>query len=151
VLADRVRTAVELYRSGKVEKLLLTGDNSTIYYNEPKHMEAYALEMGVPQDDVVLDYAGRRTYDSCFRARHIFGVTEAILVTQAYHLDRALFIANSLDIDAVGVGADQRDYMRVRYYWWREFFATSLAWWQVKISRPEPIMGEPLPIFGDSP
>ncbi|MBN1399884.1 MAG: hypothetical protein JXA74_03545, partial [Anaerolineae bacterium] len=61
------------------------------------------------------------------------------------------FIANSLDIDAVGVGADQRDYVRVKYYWWREFFATSLAWWQVKISRPEPIMGEQLPIFGSSP
>jgi SanA protein len=134
-----------------VEKLLLTGDNSTIYYNEPKHMEAYALEMGVPQDDVVLDYAGRRTYDSCFRARHIFGVTDAILVTQEYHLDRALFIANSLHIDAVGVGADRRDYIRVKYYWWRELFATALAWWQVKISRPVPIMGEPLPIFGNSP
>jgi SanA protein len=149
VLVDRVDTAVELYRLGKVEKLLLTGDNSTPYYNEPKHMRDHAIARGVPDRDLVLDYAGRRTYDSCYRARYIFGVTEAILVTQAYHLDRALFTANALGIKAVGVRADRRDYRRVQAYWWRELFATSLAWWQVKITRPEPILGEPLPIFPD--
>ena len=150
VLADRVQTAAELYRRGKVEKLLLTGDNSTLYYNEPKHMGDYAVSLGVPERDVVLDYAGRRTYDSCYRARHIFGVTDAILVTQAYHLDRALFTANGLGIDAVGVGADRRNYIHVKAYWWRELLATALAWWQVKITQPEPIMGDPLPIFPDS-
>jgi len=149
VLEDRMETAINLYNQGKVEKLLLTGDNSTIHYNEPGHMRQYALENGVPYTDIILDYAGRRTYDSCYRAKHIFCVDEAIVVTQAYHIDRALFTANSLGIDAVGVAADQRDYHYIQQYWWREVLATSLAWWQVTVSRPEPIMGDKLPIFPD--
>jgi SanA protein len=147
VLADRVNTAVTLYRSGKVQKLLFTGDNSTVEYNEPGHMRAYALTLGVPDEDIVLDYAGRRTYDSCYRARHIFCVRSAILVTQAYHLDRALFLAHNVGIDAVGVGADVQTYRYLQHYWWREVWATALAWWQAKISHPVPIMGDPLPIF----
>jgi len=147
VLADRVQTAVELYRLGKVKKLLLSGDNRFVYYNEPKHMREYALAQGVPAEDIVLDYAGRRTYDSCYRALHIFGVKEAILVTQAYHLDRALFIAEHLGLDAVGVGADRRSYLYLRNYWWRELAATALAGWEVLIARPKPVLGEKLPIF----
>lgn len=149
VLADRVQTAVELYRLGKVKKLLMSGDNRFIYYNEPKHMGEYAIAQGVPAEDIVLDYAGRRTYDSCYRARHIFGVKEAILVTQAYHLDRALFTADHLGLDAVGVGADRRSYIYLRNYWWREMAATALAWWEVLIARPKPVLGEKLPIFPD--
>ncbi len=147
VLSDRVDTAVALYEAGKVEKLLMTGDNSTKYYDEPGHMRDYAIQRGVPAEDIVVDYAGRRTYDSCYRARHIFGVTDAILVTQAFHLDRALFLAHRFGIDAVGVAADQRDYRDIRRYWWRELLATSLAWWETTISRPTPILGEKLPIF----
>lgn len=147
VLEDRVYTAVQLYRAGKVEKLLMTGDNRFIEYNEPGHMRAYALSMGVPDEDIVLDYAGRRTYDSCYRARHIFGVADAILVTQAYHLDRALFTARALGIDAVGVAADRQTYVYLRRYWWREILATPVAWWEVKVSKPLPVMGEPLYIF----
>jgi SanA protein len=147
VLADRVNTAVALYQSGKVRKLLFTGDNSTIEYNEPGHMRAHALRLGVPDADIILDYAGRRTYDSCYRARHIFCVRDAILVTQAYHLDRALFLAHNMGIDAVGVGADVQSYRYLQHYWWRELWATSLAWWEAKISHPVPIMGDPLPIF----
>jgi vancomycin permeability regulator SanA len=150
VLADRVTTAAELYRQGKVQKLLMTGDNRRVDYNEPEHMRRYAKSLGVPDTDIVLDYAGRRTYDSCYRARHIFGVREAILVTQAYHLDRALFTANGLGIDAVGVRADRRSYLFIRRYWWRELLATSLAWWQVYLTRPLPIMGEKLPIFPEA-
>lgn len=147
ILEDRVYTAVQLYKAGKVEKLLMTGDNRFIEYNEPGHMRAYALSLGVPAKDIVLDYAGRRTYDSCYRARHIFGVSEAILVTQAYHLDRALFTARALGIDAVGVGADRREYVYLTRYWWREMLATPVAWWEVKVRHPLPVMGEPLYIF----
>jgi SanA protein len=149
VLEDRVHTAVQLYRAGKVQKLLMTGDNRFVGYNEPEHMRQYALSLGVPDEDIVLDYAGRRTYDSCYRARHIFGVSDAVLVTQAYHLDRALFTARGIGIDAVGVAADRREYVYLQRYWWREMLATSVAWWQVTISRPLPIMGEKLPIFAD--
>jgi len=147
ILRDRVEVAAELYRHGKVRKLLMTGDNRFIYYNEPGHMRAYALSLGVPAEDIVLDYAGRRTYDSCYRAREIFGVQEAILVSQAYHLDRALFTADHLGLDVVGVAADRRDYLHIRRYWWREVPATALAWWEVFISRPVPVLGEKLPIF----
>ncbi len=150
VLEDRVYTAVQLYRAGKVGKLLMTGDNRTLDYNEPGHMRAYALALGVPDEDIVLDYAGRRTYDSCYRARAIFDVRDAILVTQAYHLDRALFTARNLGIDAVGVSADRRDYVRIRHYWWRELAATAVAWWQVKVSHPLPVLGDPLPISAPS-
>jgi SanA protein len=149
ILADRVSTAVALYERGAVDKLLMTGDNRHLNYNEPGAMRAYAGALGVPEDDIVLDYAGRRTYDSCYRARHIFGVTDAVLVTQAYHLDRALFTAHHLGIDVVGVAADQRDYAQIRYYWWRELAATTVAYWQVLVTRPEPVMGEPLPIFDE--
>jgi len=147
VLEDRVYTAVQLYQAGRVQKILMTGDNRFVDYNEPGHMRRYALSLGVPDEDIVLDYAGRRTYDSCYRARQIFGVTDAILVTQAYHLDRALFTARSLGIDAVGVPADRREYVYLRRYWWREVLATTVAWWQVKVSHPVPVMGVKLPIF----
>jgi SanA protein len=147
VLADRVYTGVELYRAGKVEKLLMTGDNRFVDYDEPGAMGAYAQSLGVPAEDIVLDFAGRRTYDSCYRAVHIFGVTDAILVSQAFHLDRALFIADQLGLDAVGVSADRHNYAGIRRYWWRELAATTLAWWEVNVIRPEPVMGEPLPIF----
>jgi SanA protein len=147
ILADRVSTAVALYRRGAVEKLLMTGDNRRADYNEPAAMRDYAVSLGVPADDIVLDYAGRRTYDSCYRARHIFRVTDAILVTQAYHLDRALFTAHRLGIDVIGVASDHRDYTNIRYYWWREMAATAVAFLEVLVTRPEPVMGEPLPIF----
>ena len=149
ILADRVWIGVSLYKAGKVEKLLMTGDNRFVDYNEPKHMKEYAVALGVPPGDVILDYAGRRTYDSCYRALHIFQVPDAILVTQRFHLPRALMIANGLGLDAVGVAADQRPYARMRWYAFREMLATLVAFWQAYVTRPEPIMGETLPIFPD--
>lgn len=86
ILRDRVETAVALYRQGKVEKLLFSGDNSYIDYNEPGSMKEYAMSLGVPETDIVLDFAGRRTYDTCYRAQEIFGLEKALLVTQPYHL-----------------------------------------------------------------
>ena len=147
ILADRVYTACELYRLGKVEKLLMTGDNRVIEYNEPQHMREYAVSLGVPDDDIVLDYAGRRTYDSIYRARAIFGVQDALLVTQSYHLDRALFTADGLGLRAEGVAADRHDYLHIRRYWWREVAATPVALWQAYVSRPLPVLGDKLPIF----
>ena len=147
ILEDRVVTAVELYRYGRVKKLLMTGDNRMLDYNEPAVMHARAIELGVPEEDIVLDYAGRRTYDSCYRAKAIFQLDDAILVTQAYHLDRALLTANGLGLEAIGVAADRHAYVHIRRYWWRELAATTVAWWQVYVSRPEPVLGEALPIF----
>lgn len=153
MLADRVATGVDLYRAGKVDVLLMTGDNSTLDYNEPDTMKAYAMQLGVPEDAVVVDYAGRRTYDSCYRARHIFQVDEAVVVTQNFHLDRALLLCNALGVKAVGVGADYQrpnGYSRasLTYSRLREFPAMLAAVLDI-IRRPTPILGDPLPIFRD--
>jgi SanA protein len=149
VLRDRIAVAAELYFAGKVEKLLMSGDNSHNDYNEPGAMRAYAIQLGVPGDDIVLDYAGRRTYDTCYRAREIFRVGEAILVTQNFHLPRALYICNALGAPAVGVSADRRVYPQRSLVFWnlREFPATLVALWEVNISQPLPILGQPEPIF----
>jgi SanA protein len=148
ILYDRVATAAELYRLGKVQTLLLSGDNRAANYNEPAAMRLAALELGVPDEALVLDYAGQRTYDTCYRARAIFGVTEAVLVTQAFHLPRALFICDGLGIRASGAMADRRQYLKRSLAFWnlREVFATLAAWWDIHVARPTPILGEPLPI-----
>ncbi len=146
-LADRVQTAADLYKAGKVQKLLMSGDNRFIYYNEPGAMRQYALQHGVPDADIVLDYAGRRTYDTCYRARHIFEVGDAILVTQAFHLDRALYTCDKLGMDVVGVAADQREYAAIRFWWWRELAAVTQAWLDLNILHPTPVLGPRLPIF----
>lgn len=152
VLRDRVSTAVELYFSGKVQKLLMSGDNSYLDYNEPGAMLSYALELGVPEKDIILDYAGRRTYDTCYRALHIFGVTDALVVTQAYHLPRTLLTCQGLGLNAFGVIADQRAYHPIAMQRWRirEVPATLVALWDVYITRPLPILGKPEPIFSHS-
>lgn len=149
VLRDRVRAAVELYNNGKVEKLLLSGDNRFVDYNEPGAMQEYALELGVSPEDLVLDYAGRRTYDTCYRANAIFKVKNAYLVTQNFHLPRALFLCNQFGIEALGINADLREYSNysLRYWNFREMFATTSALWDVWIKKPLPVLGEELPIF----
>jgi SanA protein len=149
VLRDRVETAAHLYFNGKVEKLLMSGDNTTEYYNEPAAMLEHALSLGIPEEDIILDYAGRRTYDSCYRAREIFGLNELIVVTQAFHLPRAVYLCSSFDIQTIGVPADDANYNRSSYvYWWvREIFASIKAYWDVLILHPEPILGKPEPIF----
>lgn len=148
-LKDRLDTAIALYREGKVKKLLLSGDNTDIAYNEPGAMQAYAIAQGIPLEDLVLDYAGRRTYDSCYRAHHIFGLNEVIVVTQAYHLPRALFLCENSELDAVGVPVEQSRYIRSRYLFWnvREVFASVAAWLDVCVLKPLPVLGEKEPIF----
>ncbi len=151
VLMDRVATAAELYHQGKVVKLLFSGDNRFIYYNEPGSMHDFAVNLGVPEDAIVLDYAGRRTYDTCYRAKEIFGITEAILVTQSYHLPRALLICNNLDLSAIGVSADRRTYRQPSMLIWnlRELPATLIAMVDTWITHPLPVLGEREPIFQD--
>jgi SanA protein len=147
ILADRVATAAELYQAGKVEKLLCSGDNRRLDYNEPQAMKDYAVRLGVPQEDVVLDYAGRRTYDSCYRARAIFGVEQLVAVTQRFHTARSVYVCQSLGIDAVAVTANRRIYSSEQVIWKsREYLALLLAWWDLNVRHPLPILGEPEPI-----
>lgn len=145
MLADRIDAAVELYKRGKVQRLLMTGDNGRSDYDEVTAMKRYAVERGVPADRVNLDYAGFRTYDSCYRARAVFGVTKAILVTQRYHLPRALYLANSFGIDAIGLKAGLDHYTGQEYYDAREALALAYTWYEVHVLRPLPTyLGEPV-------
>lgn len=148
ILRDRVQQAVNLYFAKKVEKLLMSGDNRFVDYNEPESMRQYALSLGVPEKDIVLDYAGRSTYDTCYRAKAIFGLKDAILVTQQFHLARAIFLCNALGLDAIGVESDMRPYLRSSLFWWnaRELLATLNAFSDL-IWRPLPVLGNPEPIF----
>jgi SanA protein len=149
VLKDRLDAAIALYRAGRVQKLLFSGDNRVKDYNEPAKMQAYALAQGVPAEDIVLDYAGRRTHATCYRAREIFGVESAVLVTQRYHLPRALSTCRALGVSAVGYAADRQPYPRrdLAWYWLREAPALWLAWWDIYVAHTQPVLGEPLPIF----
>ncbi len=152
VLRDRVATAAELYFSGKVEKILMSGDNRVVEYNEPAAMRTYAISLGVPDEAIVLDYAGRSTYDTCYRAGAIFGLHEVILVTQRFHMPRAIYTCQALGLDAVGVAADRRDYRRSSLLYWnlRELPATLNALFEVHLLRPLPVLGNPEPIFPDT-
>lgn len=149
VLRDRVEVGVQLYKAGKVEKLLMSGDNRFVDYNEPAAMLEYAVSLGVPEEDIVQDFAGRRTYDTCYRARHIFGIQNAILVTQSFHITRALFTCNNLGVESTGTPSDIRHFSRRLLTYWhiREIPATAVALWEVWVTRPLPVLGQPEFIF----
>jgi SanA protein len=148
MLRDRVDTAIDLYHAGKVDKLLLSGGQNGLEYDEPGAMMAHALERGVPAEAIQPDYGGRRTYDSCYRAAHIFQVEQAVLVTQEFHLPRALLLCDQLGIEVVGVKADRRIYAPRSIAWseTREIPALLAALVDL-VRRPlPPILGEPIPL-----
>ena len=141
MLADRVQAAIDLYKAGRVGKLLMTGDNSSPDYNEVKVMQEYAEKQGVPANDITLDYAGFSTYESCYRAKEVFGITQAVLVTQNFHLPRAVYTCRQLGVEAIGLGTPDWGKFRgdtmVRYSF-REFLAVLKALWEVRVTRPKP-------------
>lgn len=97
---ERMEAAIKLYENGKVNHLLVSGDNSNAYYNEPRDMRNYLVSRGIPAEDITLDYAGFRTYDSMLRSKEIFGLSDCIVITQKFHASRALFIADKNGINA---------------------------------------------------
>ncbi len=140
MLEDRVQGGVELYKAGRVQKLLMSGDNSETHYDEVTAMRRRAIELGVPSDDVVRDFAGFRTWDSLVRAREIWDLQELIIVSQKFHLVRALFIARGLGINAHGYVATRPggyggSHRRSRI---REVPARAKAWFDRYIVRPAP-------------
>jgi vancomycin permeability regulator SanA len=145
-LYDRVLTGVELYRAGRVRKLLMSGDNPTHQYDEPTAMKNTAMQLGVPESDIVLDFAGRRTYDTCYRAKEIFEVQRAVLVTQEFHQARALYLCNNLGVESIGITANRRKYLGENYWAFREFFSVFSAWFEINYLPFEPIKGEKEPI-----
>jgi vancomycin permeability regulator SanA len=131
VLEGRLRTALALWKAGKVRWFLVSGDNRTADYNEPQAMRRWLIREGVPRTLVIEDYAGRRTYDSLRRARAVFGLRRCVIVTSDFHLPRALFLADLAQLQALGVAASTseiEDSHRVSF-WTREYFARHKALW----------------------
>ena len=145
-LYDRIVTAVELYRAGRVKKILMSGDNPTETYDEPTAMKATAVKLGVPEGDIVLDFAGRRTYDTCYRAKEIFEVRRAIIVTQKFHQARSLYLCNNLGVDSIGITANRRKYEGENYWAFREFFSMASAWFEINFLPFIPVGGQKEPI-----
>lgn len=148
VLRDRADTAIMLYREGKVDTILVTGDDGSVDYNEVNPIREYLLDKGVPSRAIFLDHAGFDTYSSMYRARDVFMVDSAIIVTQSFHLPRAVFIAKRLGIDAYGISADKREYLFKNSV--RELFASVKAYIDVLYNRTPKYLGEKIPITGDS-
>jgi len=149
MLQDRLDVAVALYEAGVANKLLLSGDNGELYYNEVVVMQKYVLEAGIPAEDVFLDYAGFSTYESMYRARDVFLVESAVVVTQKYHLYRALQIGRALGLEVRGVASDQKTYSGQEYRNWREIAARIKDVFQ-SILQPKPTyLGPEIPIDGD--
>ncbi len=129
VLADRVSTAAALYREGKVSKILMSGSIAGVHYNEPAAMRSLALDLGVPDQDILIDTGGNRSLSTCQRARQVFGIDQALLISQRFHLPRALVICDAIGLSAEGVSSDLHPY-RSRLIWeLREIPATLRALW----------------------
>lgn len=137
ILRDRLDTAIALYHDGIVDRLVMSGDGQYPSYDEPGVMARYAISHGVPEAAIVIDRFGLRTYDTCYRLRHVYGVDRAILVSQGFHLPRALFVCEFVGVEAIGMSADKREYRSARWYTFREFFALVVATWDV-VRRPVP-------------
>lgn len=152
MLEDRVQTGAELYKAGKVKKLLLTGDHGRKNYDEVNSMRKYALQKGVHPEDIFMNHAGFDTLDSLYRARDVFLVEKAIIVTQKFHLYRALYIARTLGIEAYGLSADKRiyQYTSETCLKLREMLAKVKAFLQLHVFHSKPkYLGSPIPITGD--
>ena len=135
VLGDRLDTAIDLYDSKKVDGLLLSGDHGAPEYDEVDAMRVYAERRGVPREAITLDHASFDTYSSVFRAKHVFGVSRATLVSQSYHLPRALYLALAQGIDAQGVSADRRSYRGLVWFEGREVLSRTKACLDVLLKR----------------
>lgn len=149
MLEDRLKTGIQLYEMGTAPKLLMSGDHGRIGYNEVGVMKSFAVQRGIPDSNVFMDHAGFSTYESLYRARDVFMTKKIIIVTQEYHLYRALLIAESLGLEAYGVSADLRTYMGQPLREIREIAARlkDAVWC---ILKPKPTyLGESIPISGD--
>jgi vancomycin permeability regulator SanA len=148
MLEDRLKRGVALYKAGAAPKLLMSGDHGQVEYNEVAAMRQYAIDQGVPSEDIFMDHAGFSTYESLYRARDVFQVDRIIIVTQEYHLYRALHIAKSLGLESWGVSSDYRSYSGQFARDVREVLAR-VKDFGTSIFQPKPTyLGEPIPITG---
>lgn len=148
ILQDRIDRGIELYFAGAAPKIIMSGDNGTESYNEVLAMKNYAISKGVPSEDIFCDHAGFSTYESMYRAKHVFGVERMVVVTQTYHLYRALYTANGLGIDVVGVPSDLHTYGNQPWFDVREIPARTKDFFQTLIGNPSKFVGDPISLAG---
>ncbi len=149
MLEDRLLQAIQLYNNGIASKVIMSGDHGRKEYDEVNTMKEYAIEKGVLSENIFMDHAGFSSYESIYRAKEIFNCKKIIIVTQKYHLYRALYIANQLGIEAYGVNSDPRQYMGSTYRELREILARNKDFVKC-IFKPEPTyLGETIPVSGN--
>ncbi len=150
ILADRLDVGIDLYKNDKVEKLLLSGDHGQKNYDEVNPMKSYASSRGVLIEDIFMDHAGFNTYESVYRARDVFKAKKVVIVTQKYHLSRAVYIARKLGIEAYGVPSDKHIYPKMAIYKFRESLARCKDYILVNFIKPKPTyLGEVIDLSGD--
>lgn len=144
ILQDRLDDGIALYFAGAAPKIIMSGDNGTESYNECWAMKRYAVSQGVPSEDVFCDHAGFSTYETMYRARHVFGAERIVVATQTYHLYRALYDAQGVGMEAIGVPSDYGEYANQSWYDIREVFARTKDFFQVLFSVPSTFVGDPV-------
>ena len=148
MLEDRLLQGIDLYKNNVSSKIIMSGDHGKDNYDEVNVMKDYAIEKGVPSENIFMDHAGFSSYESIYRAKEIFEAKKVVIVTQKYHLYRALYIANKLKLDAYGVNSDPREYVGATYRELREILARNKDFVKC-IFKPEPIyLGDTIPVSG---
>lgn len=150
MVKHRCDRAIELYNTGKVQRILVSGDHGTKEYDEVNAMKNYLEKMGVPSSDIFMDHAGFNTYDTMIRAKKVFQVDNAIIVTQEFHLARSIYIAQHAEIDVQGVIAEDSPYLNLEWITHREQLARVKSFAEVLLDRDPKYLGEPIPITGSS-
>lgn len=149
MLQDRLEEGIKLYNEGIAPKIIMSGDHGRDGYDEVNIMKEYAVNKGIPSEDIFMDHAGFSTYESIYRAKEIFDADNIVIVTQEYHLYRALYIADKLDINAYGINSDPRQYSGQLFREIREVLARNKDFINCVI-KPEPTyLGESIPVSGD--
>ncbi len=148
MLRHRLETGAELYFDGKVKKIIVSGDHGADHYDESNNMKNYLIDMGIPSEDIFMDHAGFSTYDSMKRAKEVFGVESAIIVTQKYHLYRAMYVGKMNGIEVCGVSASLDSYGRQLYYDVREYVARCKDFVMTLFNANPVFLGEPIDISG---
>ena len=146
MLKDRLDKSIELYKKGVSKKIIVSGDHGKKNHDEVGIMKNYAIERGVPSEDIFMDHAGFCTYDSIYRSKEIFGVKKMIIVTQKYHLYRSIFIANKLGIESLGIKSDARIYTKMPFHFIREILARCKNFFKCILKAKPKYLGEKIPL-----